>query len=130
MGNAPQARSICYPIGSMRALRKMAPGLLLLAVAAMAAQWLARTGSVRQMLPHRSPAALRGMAVAFMGVDVLVVAALIGLLLVRDSWPPKSIERFLPVTARWSWRILLAIVILAYFALGPSFLFIYTLLRK
>ena len=114
----------------MKALRKITPGIVLLAAAAVAARAISHLGGVRQIMPHRSPAALRGMAVAFMGVDVLVVAALIALLLVKDSWPPKSIERFLPVTARWSWRILLAIVILAYFALGPSFLFIYTLLRK
>src|SRR5947199_3474892 len=114
----------------MRALRKIAPGLLLLALAAEAAQGIARVGGLRKMMPHRSPAALRGMAVAFMSVDVLVVAALIGLLLVRDQWPPKIIERYFPLTARWSWTILMAVVILAYFALGPGFLFLFTLLRQ
>src|SRR5207249_1788743 len=119
-----------YASIEMRALRTIAPGLLLLAVAAAAAQGITRIGGLHQMMPHRSPAAIRGMAVAFMGVDVLVVVALIGLLLVRDQWPPKLIERYFPLTARWSWTILMAVVILAYFALGPGFLFLFTLLRK
>src|SRR5438552_1969234 len=123
-------RDLCYPSSGMRALRMIAPGMLLLAIAALAAQWVARIGGPHQMLPHRSPATLRGMAVAFMGADVLVVVALIGLLLVRDQWPPKVVERYFPLTGRWAWGVLLAAVVLAYFALGPSFLLIYTLLRK
>jgi len=114
----------------MKSLRTIAPGMLLLALAAAAGQGITRMGGVRHMMPHRSPAAIRGLAVAFMGVDVLVVVALIGLLLVRDQWPPKTIERYFPLTARWSWGILLVVVILAYFALGPGFLFLFTLLRK
>src|SRR5207244_11923272 len=101
-----------------------------LAAAALAAQAIAHVGGVRQMMPHRSLAAIRGMAVAFMGVDVLVVVSLIGLLLVRDQWPPKVVQRYFPLTGRWAWGVLVAAVILAYFALGPGFLLIYTLMRK
>src|SRR5262245_28160467 len=99
----------------MRALRTIAPGIVLLSVAALAAHWVARAGGLHQMMPHRTPATLRGMAVAFMGVDVLIVAALIGLLLVRDQWPPKFIERYSPLTGRWAWGVLLAAIALAYF---------------
>ena len=68
-------------------------------------------------------AATRGIAILFLICDVAISSSLILLLLTRPLRAPAWLERRLPASSRWLWRILFGLTVLGYAALAPTFLF-------
>jgi hypothetical protein len=97
-------------------LSRVAPFVILAAIGIALSGLLAMTrqGGV---------AAVRGMAVLFLICDVAISSSLILLLLTRPFRAPAWLERRLPASGRWLWRILFGLTVLGYAALAPTFLF-------
>jgi len=81
-------------------------------------------------LPGRSVIVTRMVAVAFLLSDVAISTSLITLLVTQDRSAPAWAERRLPFRGRWLWHLLLALTILSYLSLAPTFLFFYVQIRR
>ena len=111
----------------MTVLRNIGLGLLLLVAAGAAARGLM---VMRDWLSTGGVLGTRLLAVCFLATDVMISSSLIILLLVRDRRSPAGIERRLPFGGRWLWPLLLAVAILSYAGLAPTYLYLYLQMRK
>jgi hypothetical protein len=100
----------------MRFLRRIAPIIILTAIGIA-------LGGLMAMTRQGGVAALRGMAVLFLICDVAISSSLVLLLLTGPLRAPAWLERRLPASGAWIWRILFGLTVLGYAALAPTFLF-------
>jgi hypothetical protein len=114
----------------MRVFRLIAPGALLLLLLILITKALLGAPTASAWIPTRSVVAMRGLAIAFMGSDVLIVFGLITLLISRDRFPPKAIQGLFPLSGKWLWYTLFSLVVIAYVSLGPVFLLVLAKMRR
>src|SRR5687767_12624882 len=114
----------------MRALRIIIPGILVLLAAGFVTTALMGLAQDRSWIPQRNTGSTRGLAVLFIVSDILVGAAMVGLLLTRERFPPKRLEWLFPLRGKWLWCTLFSLTVAAYAALAPVFLFFLASLRR
>ena len=73
-------------------------------------------------LPPKKVGAVRALALLIGFNELVVIAALLGLLLTSDRWRPKLEERLSPRWVRWLWPLLMTLVVLSYASLAPIYL--------
>ena len=76
-------------------------------------------------MPSRSVTTTRWVAVAFLLSDLAITSSIVTLLVTRERRAPAWIERRFPGKSHWLWYLLLALAILCYAALAPTFLYLY-----
>jgi hypothetical protein len=114
----------------MRVLRKILPGILAIAIIGLAAYVGVSLAHDRSWVPPRNTGTTRALAVLFLVCDFLVGTAMVGLLLTRDTFPPKRLEWLFPLRGKWLWYTLFSLSVAAYAALAPVFLFFLASLRR
>jgi hypothetical protein len=109
----------------MVVLRRVVPVLIVLAVIAVILGGLVALSRQLHELSARDVMTTRVFAAAFIVCDLVIGAALVTLLVIRDRRPPVWLERRLPFRGRWVWHFLLGLTILCYAGLAPTFLFLF-----
>jgi predicted tellurium resistance membrane protein TerC len=105
----------------MRVLRRVTVGIVVLTAVNVAVGALMAMSQLIHRLP-KGVTGVRMLAVAYVLCDILLGSSLVALLLMRVRLVPAWFDRRPRFSDTWVWYLLMALTVLCYAGLAPTFL--------
>jgi hypothetical protein len=110
-------------------IRRIIAGIVLLTALCVAVLSLMALGRPMHWLPH-GVTSVRVLAVAYILCDITLGTSLVALLLMRVRLVPAWFDRRPRFSETWLWYVLMALTILCYAGLAPTFLILLMQIRR
>jgi hypothetical protein len=114
----------------MDSARRILPALLLVGVLGMVARLLFAISGHTHWSPKHDVALTRMLAGAFLISDLAIGVSLITLLTMSDRRPPAWLDRRYPTIGEKVWTILVAVVVVCYVSLAPTWVLVLVQMRR